>query len=85
MLSHTIVISSDVIEVFHSCFFDTRKRPAFQQLRFIPRKQALGIGVVIGLAGSDSSIADSPDLPASAEPFCRFSSFSFMKQAFADA
>ncbi len=57
MPSLDIVVTFHVVETLDLRFFHIGKCSAFQQLCFVPGKQALGKGIVIGLARS------TPQLP----------------------
>lgn len=52
MATYTIVIHFNVVKRLHLRFGDIAKRTAFEQFRFVARKQALGKRVVVGLARS---------------------------------
>jgi hypothetical protein len=45
----SIVIAFDVSEGFRSCLLEIGKSATFEQLRFVSRKEALGVRIVVGL------------------------------------
>ena len=52
MTSDRIVIPLDVIEGFQFRFADITENAVVQKLCLVPRKQAFGVGVVLGFSGS---------------------------------
>src|SRR5262249_43568902 len=55
----SIVIALDIGEGFRSGLLDIGKRAVFEQLRFVARKEALGMCVVVGLISAAHTLLKS--------------------------
>src|SRR5262249_39556558 len=59
MPTDSIVIALDIVEALRSRLLDIGERTAFEQLCFISRKEALSVGVVVGLIGATHTLLES--------------------------
>src|SRR5215475_4944804 len=55
----SIVIALDISKGFRSCLLDIGKRAVFEQLRFVSRKEALGVRIVVGLISAAHTLLKS--------------------------